>query len=433
MDVQTSWTRALERPAEAFLEAAAARLLMPEGPRDASREALRFLLPRVAWEGYHPHLPMGLPGLRAVWRLRQVLAPESFLRALATQLHMLAHEGRDGRLARLSPGIGDLANLDMAVADHHATLAWAEAQGLDKVEAAHFDRLLPAVRRDMSHLGHKALFLFHGRDLHAALGEPKASGRRLLGVGAWMAAKEPVDTFWAQRALRRLEGVGAPPLEPARLSMAEHQTLADDICDLGLVALLDAWGAHVRAGLGTGDLLAALVLAASHKVRDARRDLEGKTLWTLHHLATLACFMEGRTEAITWLQAAALVNLFPSEEPETRLCPRRPRDPGTTLLDAVLDAEPQEALHLAMEAEPDECVRSLAESATRNDPVFNHASQVMGVASLLDLMDRVPPGVAHHLRVSVAKSLANAQGSSDLGLRADRAISALHPGPVPGI
>lgn len=427
MDPLEAWKQQLDRPTDAFFAAAAARMALDEGPKEATREAIRHLVPRIGWSEYHPHLPMGLCGLRAVWRLKDLLAEQSFRRALATQLHMLAHEGRAsaGRaLGDLGVGSGSLENLDMALATRRPSIAWGECQGLDPVEPAHFDRIAAGVQDDMSHLGHKALFCFQFQDLHARLGHPKASGRRLLGLTAWMAAQEPVDTFWAQRAQRRLDGVAAPRVAPATLSMSEHQRLAREVCDLGLVALLDAWAGHVRSGMGSGDLLAALVLAASEKQLDARRDLEGKTAWTFHYLATLGGMLQPVAHAATWLQAAALVNLFPTDEPEDRLAARPPRDADARLEDAILDAEPTHALYLSAECQPSETLRVLADCATRNDPVFNHASQVMAVASAADLLDRVPDPVAGAMVGSLAKSLANAQGGSDLGRLADRALAA---------
>ena len=57
----------------------------------------------------------------------------------------------------------------------------------------------------MANVGHKAVLCDHLAELHGRLGHPKATGRRLFGLAAWLAAT-PEDTFWARRAAKRLVG-----------------------------------------------------------------------------------------------------------------------------------------------------------------------------------------------------------------------------------
>jgi hypothetical protein len=202
------------------------------------------------------------------------------------------------------------------------------------------------------------------------------------------------------------------------------------MCDLGLVALLDQLTARLKAGQGAGDSLAALVLAASEKQLDARRDLEGKTAWTFVYLATLA--RTRPADPRPWCQAAALVNLFPTDEPEERVQAARIGEPdAAALTDAVLDAEPALAMAhaggLAKAGRAEAALGALAEAAVQNDPTFNHAHQVFAVAAAADLLPDLPPPVQEAMLMALAKSLANSQGSGDLGRLADRALAAARP------
>jgi hypothetical protein len=424
------WLQELEAPTEAFFAAFAEQAAGPGSVRDLVRKAVKRLVPRIDWEAYQPHLPHGILGLRAVLRLRPLLAEGSFLRALATQVHMAAHEGRRAAPAQAqaaaAKGSGQWRNLEAFIRSRRPALAYAEAQGFDLPEAGDFLRLGRLVETDMANVGHKAVLASDLADLHERLERPRATGRRLFGLVAWLAAT-PEDTFWARRAARRLGDAQVEvPWAPASLDGDGLAPQVRDICDLGLVALLDSLAARLRAGQGSGDLLAALVLAAAEKQLDARRDLEGKTSWAFVYLASLA-----RTrprDPRVWCQAAALVNLFPTDEPEERLRPMEGRraDVGA-LLEAILDAEPAAAMgHAAAlvgAGMGGETLKGLAEASTRNDPAFNHAHQVLAVAAAADLLPHLPPPAQEAMLVALAKSLANGQGAGDLGNLADRALA----------
>lgn len=426
---ESRWQQELEVPTGGFFEAFAARVTGPDGVRDAVREAVKILVPRIDWEAYQPHLPHGVLGLRAVLRLRPLLGERSFLRALATQLHMAAHEGRRSTpvLAQVlaAKGSGSWRNLEAYIQSRRPSLAYAEAQGFEVVAAGDFERLGRIAANDMANVGHKAVVACDLADLHERLEHPKATGRRLLGLAAWLVAT-PEDTFWARRAARRLVDTGlAVPWNPAPQDGAGLADQVRDICDLGLVALLDVFAARLRAGQGSGEALTALVLAASEKQLDARRDLEGKTAWALAYLANLA--RTRPADPRTWCQAAALVNLFPTDEFDDRI---QPSGKGTTdaaaLLDAILDAEPALAMGcagaLVADGRSEEVLRALAEAASRNDPAFNHAHQLLGAAATADLLPHLPPFAQEALLLALAKSLANSQGSGDLGRIADKAL-----------
>ena len=427
MTIELRWQQELEVPTAGFFATFADRVAVPDGVRDAVREAVKLLVPRIDWEGYQPHVPHGILGLRAVLRLRPLLDESSFRRGLATQLHMAAHEGRrpPQTLAQVlaAKGSGSWRNLEDYIRSRRPGLAYAEAQGFELPEAADFLRLRQLTDTDMANVGHKAVLTCDLADLHERLERPKATGRRLFGLAAWLAAT-PEDTFWARRAAKRLvDGEVSVPWLPATLDGKGLAPQVRDLCDLGLVALLDRFTARVAAGQGAGDLLAALVLAASEKQLDARRDLEGKTAWAFVYLAGLA--RTRPADPRIWCQAAALVNLFPTDEPDGRIraAKRGTADVGS-LLEAVLDAEPAPAMGCAAalieQGQGDEVLKVLAEASTQNDPAFNHAQQLLAVAAAADLLPHLPPPAQGAMLVSLAKSLANSQGSGDLGRLADR-------------
>jgi len=428
MDVNSAWLQELEHPTEAFFAAFAARVESSRGAEEAAREAVEKLVPLVDWAAYLPHVPHGLLGLWAVFRLRPLLEPSSFLRVLATQLHAFAHEGRGRKFRTLGQGSGHWGNLRMAIEGHHPSIAWGEAMGIAHVEAEDFRRIRDLVSADMANVGHKAVMAHRLGELHQALGSTPGVGRRLLGIAAWLAASEPCDFYWKQRIQQRLGNdlIGVPQQEASM----EFESLAKVVCEAGLVALLDYFAARLRGGIGSADLLAALVLAASWKQLDARRDLEGKTSWNFAYLATVA---EMGGDPCPWGQAAALVNLFPSEEEASRLRPRAParivEEAASGLQEALLDGEAPEAMHYAaslLEAgKHEEVLCILAETAAQNDPAFNHSHHVLAVASAAELLPRLPGQVRDILLVALIKLLANSQGSCDLGRMAQAQLH--HP------
>lgn len=430
MSSEARWLQELEAPTAGFFTAFAERLQAPAGMRDGLRDALKTLIPRIDWEAYQPHIPHGVLGLRAVLRLRPLLAEGSFCRLLAIQLHMAAHEGRRSpqSLAQVqaAKGSGQWRNLEAFIQSRRPGLAYAEAQGFEEPGPEDFQRLGQLTATDMANVGHKALAALDLGELQELLERPRATGRRLFGLAAWLAAT-PEDTFWARRSAKRLEGhaLGVPWSSAARSEVA-LSPLAREVCDLGLVAMLNAFTDRLRAGQGAPDLLAGLVLAASEKQLDARRDLEGKTAWSFAYLAHLC--RTRATDPRLWCQAAALVNLFPTDEPEARICPEvgLPADEAA-LVEAILDAEASRAMGFAealvQAGRGETALRALAEAATRNDPTFNHASQILAVAGGADLLPDLPPWGQRALLVALAKSLANSQGSGDLGRLADRALA----------
>lgn len=422
MDAIDTWKRELAAPTEAFFTAAAARFRLPEGPRDATREAVKALVPRIAWESYLPHVPHGLLGLGAVFRLRPLLSEVSFHRVLATQLHAFAHEGRRRTPWEISEGSGHWPNVETALKRHLPALAYGELQGLAVPAEADFQRLGRAVSHDMANMGHKPVMAHGLRELFLALDKPKATGRRLLGIAGWLAASEPEDRFWAQRAATRLgEGFAVPAEGPA---LPDGDAALRELCDLGLVELLNAFTARLKAGAAQPALLDALARAAAEKQLDARRDLEGKTSWTFTYLAAVASGHGADGKA--WCQAAALVNLFPTDEEGGRVQAKAAAGPATeaALVDAILDSEPEAAMGLAAALEAGAALRGLAEAASQNDPAFNHSHHLLAAAAAADLAPRLAPGARSAMLAALAKSLANSQGSADLGRKADKAIRA---------
>jgi len=123
------------------------------------------------------------------------------------------------------------------------------------------------------------------------------------------------------------------------------------------------------------------------------------------------------------------VNLFPTDEPEDRVQPKASGEPTVTaLLDALLDGEAALAMGhaqgLLRADQSDQVLATLAEAATRNDPTFNHAHQLIAVAAAADLLPHLPASAVEALLIALTKSLANSQGSGDLGRLADKALGA---------
>jgi len=436
------WLRELDRPTPAWFRACAARIRQA-GPEAAALDAVLRLVPAVDWAAYLPAVPHGLQGLQAAFRLRPLLPEPSFLRLLATQMHAFACEARSpaGRgLGAIGRGSGSWRNLELALAQHRPAIAWGEARSVDPVQDGQFRHLEAAAAADMANVGHKSILARQMGDLFEVLGRPPEAGRLLLAVAAWHCASEPFDTFWHERAGRRLEGASLVPFRAAVLPPAAHLALAREVCDSGLVALLDRFSAQARSAAGSGDLLAALALAAAEKQLDARRDMEARTSWNFVALASLArrAAEAGQTGPEAWVQAAALVNLFPTGEPEDRPQPAPPRIPPSDLpaglVDAILDGEPQAAMALAAgllaAGGPEPVLRALAEAASGNDPAFNQSHQILAVAAAADLLPLLPEPAGAAVLVALAKSLGNGQGSSDLGRLADAALASAGSGPA---
>ena len=432
--VAMDWLAEVERPTERFFKVFAARCQGAGGALGATREAVLALVPAVDWPAYLPHVPHGLLGLQAVFRLQPLLAPASFTRILATQLHAFAVEARSTAghgLGAIGAGSGHWGNLEMAVSSHRPAIAWGEALGLHEDPAGAFRRLGGWVEKDMANVGHKAVLARGLEELSGRLQDPAAT-RLLLALTAYLCASEPADSFWHDRAAHRLEGALPVPFRAALEAQGCHGAGVREICDSGLVDLLDHFTGRVRAAGGSGDLLATLVLAAAEKQLDARRDLEGRTAWNFVYLAHLARqpAEAGQSSPATWVQAAALINLFPTGEDEERPQPAAPRgalpEPAAGLLDAILDGEPQEAMFLAqalLERDgPEAVLGALAEAAANNDPAFNHSHHLLAVAAGVDLLPFLPGHAQAALLGALAKFLANSQGSSDLGRLADAAL-----------
>lgn len=425
MTPEARWIHELEAPTEAFFGAYAARIAEPEGLRGALREAIRLLVPVVDWEGSLPQPPRNLLGLRAAMALRPHLQESRFHRLMVLQLHGLARSPRSSPtqgLHAISKGSGHWPQVELALRKRLPSLAWGEVQGIDAPESLAFQRIAEAVRSDMAGLGQRLIWADQLGDLFLRLDAPKATGRRLLGLAAWFGATEPVDVFWSQRAAKRLgQGAAGPRPGPPVLGVGERSARVEELCEAGLVALLDAVCTWIRQGISRDDLLAILVQAAAERLLDARRDLEGKTGWPLIYLSSLARRLELHPEP--WAQAAALVNFFPGEDAEARIQAQpvaSASDAG--LREAILDSEPERALGQARALPPARSLPVLAEVVALNDPAFNQGLQALSLAAAAELLPLLPGDVQVLLLGALAKSYANSQGSGDLGDRAEREL-----------
>ncbi len=430
MNPHAAWLQELDRPTRGFFPALATCLREPEGLRGAVGAAVEYLTPRVDWAGHLPQTPHGLLGLRAALCLEPHLSEASFHRLVATQLHAFAMEGRapaGQRLLDISLGSGSRPNLAMALRGHHPALFWGEAMALEEPWITDFGELPHRLADDMANVGHKAVVAHHLADLFERLGRPVAAGRCLLGLAGWVGASEPSDYFWRDRAQKRLKGTSfGLEFAPPKLAPERHVQAARELCESGLVAMLDGFTTLMKTGATKDDLLAILVLAASEKQLDARRDLEGKTAWNFVYLALLPALEAPEC----WAQAAALVNFFPTDEEETRVKAEMPQaepaDSFGAVLDAILDAEPARAMGamalLRQKAGDAGALRVLAEAVSRNDPATHHSHQALAVAAAADLAPFLTEPAKARLFEALAKFLANSQGSGDLGMAADRAL-----------
>ncbi len=425
------WIAELERPTEGFFAAYARRIQASTGMREAVREALGVLIPRVDWAGYLPGMPHGLLGLWGALCLGPWLDAADHHRLVGLQLLAFARTGRAlpaKGLQTLPVGSGLWACVERALASRVPDEAWGAVQGLERVTETSFEALMPFVGPDMANVGHKVVALHRARDLFRMLDRPPDEGRLLLGWAAWMGASEPVDTYWHDRMVRRMEGLEGTVPPGVTQGPEAWEALAEVIETRGLVATLDGVAQALRNGWGREDLLGCLVTVAARKLLDARPDMEGKTGWPLVYLATLAETTAGNSPAV-WGQAAALINLYPSDDPEDR---RRPvpwtgkGDPGHALEDAIRDGEPERAMGLVLPTLEAQGVggvlKSMASTVASNDPGLDQSGQVLLLAAVLDLWDRLPETERPWLLQAVAKSLACRQTDGDAVRRMDRAL-----------
>jgi len=420
-----NWLRELETPTDKFFEAFAQRLKLEtspsEGARAATREAIAFLTPRVHWEGYLPHIPHGLLGLWAVFRLEGYLEPRRFLRGLAAQLHLFATEGRARKsLLEISSGSGSWENLRLAFDRFEPSLAWGEAMGFEAPQRSDFHRLAVWAGPDMASVGHKSVMAHRLGDLAGMIGGVETA-RILLAISAWLGASQPVDLFWQARIQKRL---GEHPASlPEGAGALGESSLARGICEWGLVELLDGMALAVRNGISRGEFLVNLAQAAISKQLDARRELEGKTSWNFVYLASVA--EVAPADALAWCRAAALVNLFPSGEEEQCLQPRAPKA-GASLLELILDGEVREAMFLAEACYQTQSVeallKALAEAVMEDDPHGHYGYPLLALASAADWLPALPGERQKTMLIALAKLLANARGSCDLANRASAAL-----------
>jgi len=429
MNAESAWQRELEAPSEAFFETLAARLLSG-GAQSATREAIVHLVPRIHWAGYLPGMPHGLLGLWAAFRLEPLLTCARFHRLLAMQLHMLALEARGGALAQVGRGSGHWGNLRLAFDRCESSLAWGEALGCALAEAGDFERMAEWSSADMAYLGHKPVMARRMGALHGQLGGTCDAGRALLAVCAWFGASLPMDSYWQKRIRKRLGDSVPPALSQGRmLDEPAVDALVGCVCDAGLVALLDALTGSVLDGIGQGDLELVLVRAACRKMMAASREMEGATTWTLLHIAALSGASYG-SQPEPWIQAAALVNLFPSGDAPS-LRPRAPRQSASLhdalMFETILDGEGAEAMfeaeRLFRRSGAESVLRALADAAVESDPATNQAHHTLAVASAAEMLFRLPERDQVVLLQVLAKSLAQTQVASDVGRRVDAAMT----------
>lgn len=417
---QTSWIQELQDPSDDFFKVYLDRFSTEEGIREGLCDAIKTLTPLLGWKEYLPHIPHGLLGLSYVLRLRPQMSHELFLQITATQLHYFAREGRSSNPLTRLKGSGSIDNIRLAIKKNLSDLALGEVMGIDEPTEDHFCSLIPLVAMDMANVGHKLVFVDAMRELFVALDRPKATGRWLLGISAWIAAT-PQDLFWADRARRRIDKdqtIETP-------SNQDHQAWVRIVCDSGLVNLLDQWSVLLKSKPPESTLSRILIAAACEKQMHARRDLESKTSWNFVYLDVLHRIPPQHRSFEVWCQAAALINMFPSEDTTDPFAhPAKTSFQPHALREAILDGDTTLALQAVVAGDHVEALwQSLVEASVENDPIFNYAHQLMMVGSGYSLAIHEKHR-SQNILEAMAKSLSNSQGSMDLGMRFKSAFAA---------
>lgn len=237
-------------------------------------------VPLVDWEGHLPLMPHGLLGLWSILKVRPIMVEADFQRALHQQMEALSLEGV----------LENPINFPKPMRT--------------------FDALMDEVAPDMANVGHKAVMLRCLNELHA-LFQPDHD--LFLELATWIAQTQPVDTYWHKRASRRLASWRdtVPDLPPA-LPPSEWKAAAQEICELDMLPMMNAFTARMKTGATRGDLLSALTLAACVKQVCSGAGLAAKASWNFAYLAALTGRLGNSREA--FVQAAAMINFFPSPE-----------------------------------------------------------------------------------------------------------------------
>ena len=203
----------------------------------------------------------------------------------------------------------------------------------------------------MANVGHKAVMARELGELFRPWTRPGQTGARAPGPGG-------LDR--RGRTLRHLLARPRRPAPPGRAPGAPRPLLAGPAGPgagaPGRSAIRAWWTSWTASPGGCATAPAAATCWPSWPWPRRRSSWtpagtwKGKTSWNFVYLAHLArrSAAEGALAPEAWVQAAALVNLFPTDEAEDRPRPEPPRvpapDPPTGLLDAILDAEPQQAM-----------------------------------------------------------------------------------------
>ena len=155
------WEEELSRPTEDFFSA---YVNISQNDQDlilAVRSAVKVLVPVIDWPGFLPHMPHGLLGLSSIFRLRGILDARSFRRALGTQLHYFAQEARATSAKKPLMGSGSFQNIKLGIQKQLPEIAFGEVMGISVPTDDDFDSLVSLVKKDMSNMGHKMVFIHH--------------------------------------------------------------------------------------------------------------------------------------------------------------------------------------------------------------------------------------------------------------------------------
>jgi len=376
---RTAWIQELREPTPGFREVYVHRV------REAGlADTLRDLVERLPVSGDAAlHSAQGLMVLRSILVLAPWLQEASWHGLLAAHLQAMAVDALPEPIAFGSGPID-------------------------------FEAFQAQVAPDMANTGLKGILAHQLADLPHRLGSDRSIFEVLQAACGTLSS----DFYWNQRALKRLDTT-AVVVDNKKDTSTSIASSVQILCEGGLVATLDHFGALIREGLAAEAFMGILVEGAARKLLEAERELQGRTSWCLAYLATLP-----RIPSVPWLQAAALINLFPSEEwfslgVETG---------GSTLealREAMLDGEPPLARSLAAQlpsrTDPPEFLPLLAEVAASSDPLNDRGQRLLAVAAATELCSRIPPAQRAWLFLSLATFLAATQTSGDRIMEGQRA------------
>nr|WP_320131167.1 hypothetical protein [uncultured Holophaga sp.] len=295
----------------------------------------------------------------------------------------------------LEPWLDRESFLALLVVQCQGMARFAGEVAVDRPEGSYGELQLRAAP-DMALAGFKPVAVHLLEDLERRLNLDRA----LLPLAQTLVRKLPEDLQWNRLARRRLEGKLPEPVEGDPVEL---------LCTGSLRQALDALGWRLRHSESVLDLL---VRASTLKLAEADLELQGRTAWLFTFMASLE---SGRVEG--FLQAGALVHLFPSEGEPLAFFLGGGGGAGE-LAEAILDGDPRGA-RKSLQGLPsgvpvEELLQAIIPAAAASDPMADTGFRLLALAGVVELLPRLTPGTARLAVGILAWSLAVTQGAGEL-------------------